>query len=295
MAVNRYIGMRYVPKIIGAHDPQIAYEALSIVTYNGNSYTSKQNVPPGTEITNTDYWVVTGNYNAQVEQYRSEVVNAVATVTESMSDLESSVNETVEQLEASVDESIDEMESNVTTVMDNTIARVNVAIGAQNEHVNGQIADLRTNVNTSLATTTAEIEGYVDDRVETALPNVLLLDAGGGDISGRSTLKTCIATPTITIINNSDQQRAFATVNIPQEEVSGHLYFLRSASINWESATAGQPTIGPKGFVPISSTFVTINGTRFLQVVLDAIKFATETTNISYKACVDYIDVSPNH
>ena len=69
---NIYIGNRYVPIIVGKWDKNRSYESLSIVTYAGTSYTSTKNVPAGTEISNTDFWVVTGNYNAQVEQYRKE-------------------------------------------------------------------------------------------------------------------------------------------------------------------------------------------------------------------------------
>lgn len=76
MATRQYIGARYVPKFA---DPvewvkEKSYEALTIVTYLNNSYTSKKSVPVNTEITDTNYWVITGNYNAQVEQYRQEVV-----------------------------------------------------------------------------------------------------------------------------------------------------------------------------------------------------------------------------
>jgi hypothetical protein len=69
---NIYIGNRYVPIVVGEWDKNRSYESLSIVTYAGTSYTSTKNVPAGTEISNTDFWVVTGNYNAQVEQYRKE-------------------------------------------------------------------------------------------------------------------------------------------------------------------------------------------------------------------------------
>lgn len=74
---NIYIGNRYVPKIMGAWDntKQTPYESLSIVTWGEASYTSIKNVPVGIDITNTSYWVVTGNYNGQVEIYRQEVVN----------------------------------------------------------------------------------------------------------------------------------------------------------------------------------------------------------------------------
>jgi chromosome segregation ATPase len=50
-----------------------SYESLTIVTHDGESYTSKCNVGPGVDITNTRYWAKTGAYNAQVEQYKNEV------------------------------------------------------------------------------------------------------------------------------------------------------------------------------------------------------------------------------
>lgn len=75
MAVTQYIGARYVPLFANPLDWDIntAYEALTIVYYQGNSYTSRQAVPSGIDISNGDYWALTGNYNAQIEQYRQEV------------------------------------------------------------------------------------------------------------------------------------------------------------------------------------------------------------------------------
>ena len=70
---NRYVGHRYVPKIFGEWNQQNEYEGLSIVTYQGTSYTSKKRVPVGIDILNEEFWVVTGNYNTQVEEYRQEV------------------------------------------------------------------------------------------------------------------------------------------------------------------------------------------------------------------------------
>ena len=70
---NIYVGHRYVPKIMGEHDKTQTYEGLSIVTHEGTSYTSKKHVPVGVDISNEEYWVVTGNYNVQVEKYRTEV------------------------------------------------------------------------------------------------------------------------------------------------------------------------------------------------------------------------------
>lgn len=74
--INRqYVGARYVPKVMGEWNKSLQYEALSIVTYLGNSFTSKVPVPPNIDISNNTYWVNTGNYNAQVEAYRQETAH----------------------------------------------------------------------------------------------------------------------------------------------------------------------------------------------------------------------------
>lgn len=71
--INRqYVGARYVPKLMGEWNKALQYEALSVVTYLGNSFTSKVPVPENIDINNENYWVNTGNYNAQVENYRQE-------------------------------------------------------------------------------------------------------------------------------------------------------------------------------------------------------------------------------
>lgn len=70
---NKYQGRRYVPKIFGEWQNGLLYEALTIVTYKGDSYTSKKDVPVGIDISNNGYWVQTGNYNAQLQNYKNEV------------------------------------------------------------------------------------------------------------------------------------------------------------------------------------------------------------------------------
>ena len=79
---TQYIGARYVP-IFGRKgetsiewDNTAPYEPLTIVLHQGNSYTSRQYVPTGIDINNDDFWANTGNYNAQIEQYRQETLNA---------------------------------------------------------------------------------------------------------------------------------------------------------------------------------------------------------------------------
>lgn len=62
-------------------DKTKTYEPLTIVYHQGNSYTSRQSVPAGVDITDTSYWALTGNYNAQIEQYRKETASKLSTVT----------------------------------------------------------------------------------------------------------------------------------------------------------------------------------------------------------------------
>lgn len=86
MGHRQYIGARYVP-IFGRvgetsieWDNTAPYEPLTIVLHQGNSFTSRQYVPAGIDINDTRYWANTGNFNAQVEQYRQEVLSVSETV-----------------------------------------------------------------------------------------------------------------------------------------------------------------------------------------------------------------------
>lgn len=82
MSVREYIGARYVPLFADPlqWDNTQTYEPLTIVSNLGNSYTSRQYVPAGIDITNTDYWALTGNYNAQIEAYRQETQRLATTI-----------------------------------------------------------------------------------------------------------------------------------------------------------------------------------------------------------------------
>lgn len=84
MALRQYIGARYVPKFYenslgtSAWESGVIYEPLTIVTYNGNSYTSKKTVPAsvGDPSSNPAYWVATGMYNQQISDL-STIVTAL--------------------------------------------------------------------------------------------------------------------------------------------------------------------------------------------------------------------------
>lgn len=89
-STNVYVGQRYVPKFYddgteqhgATWDKTKAYEPLTIVLWEGDSYTSRTFVPVGVEITNTQYWLETGNFNAQLEAYKKEVTDLADNVDE---------------------------------------------------------------------------------------------------------------------------------------------------------------------------------------------------------------------
>ena len=96
---RQYIGARYVPKFFEGigRSPEwvagLAYEALTIVTYLGNSFTSKVPVPAGVgnPADNPTYWVNTGNYNAQVDAYRKEVETFKIDIEQQINEIEAQI------------------------------------------------------------------------------------------------------------------------------------------------------------------------------------------------------------
>jgi hypothetical protein len=112
MAVREYVGARYVPLFA---DPlqwsdTRTYEPLTIVVNQGNSYTSRQFVPTGIDISNDDFWALTGNYNAQVEQYRQEVLKFDGRIAKNAKDIAKNANDI-----AAVKNDVDNLESHVGT------------------------------------------------------------------------------------------------------------------------------------------------------------------------------------
>lgn len=80
MAIKKYIGARYAPKFMGAWDKSSEYAALSVVYANEQSYVSRKTVPANTEITNTEFWIKSADWNAQVTQYNQNVEQYQANV-----------------------------------------------------------------------------------------------------------------------------------------------------------------------------------------------------------------------
>ena len=100
--VTQYVGARYVPLFADPleWDNTKAYEPLTIVLHQGNSYTSRQYVPVGVEIDNDSFWALTGNYNAQVEQYRQEVKSLDGRITANENAIETETTNRTEAVTA---------------------------------------------------------------------------------------------------------------------------------------------------------------------------------------------------
>lgn len=79
----KFIGNRCIPTPEGKWDKTKEYLGLSVVLdeKTGDSYTSKKVVPAGTELNNADYWVMSGQYNAQMALIKQQL-NAMQNIPE---------------------------------------------------------------------------------------------------------------------------------------------------------------------------------------------------------------------
>lgn len=132
---SQYVGARYVPKFADPieWDTERGYESLTIVTYKGESYTSKCPVPPGIDIKNTRYWALTGAYNAQVEEYKNQVKDLSQQVTGFASD-----NKEFRDKITQYDKDNAEMKNAVAS----TVARVD-ALAERVDNADAAISDLQ--------------------------------------------------------------------------------------------------------------------------------------------------------
>lgn len=132
---SMYVGARYVPKFADPieWDTERGYESLTIVTYKGESYTSKCPVPPGIDIKNERYWALTGAYNAQVEEYKNQVKDLSQQVTGFASD-----NKEFRDKITQYEKDNAEMKNSVAS----TVARVN-ALAERVDNADAAISDLQ--------------------------------------------------------------------------------------------------------------------------------------------------------
>ena len=161
VGTRQYIGARYVPLFGRKDETSIEwdnskpYEPLTVVLYLGNSYTSRQYVPAGVQITNEEFWANTGNYNAQVEQYRRETAQALQAAQNAQTSADNA------QLAAG---NAQQSADNAKLAADN----------AQQSADNAQLAANSANesINTLLPKANFSSENTVKDYIDTAFNNV---------------------------------------------------------------------------------------------------------------------------
>ena len=105
-----YIGGRYIWKFA---DPlewnkSTPYEYMTVVQYDAHSYVSKKAVPANIDITNTDFWMLIADPNAQMEELRQTFETAVSEVNENFEQFKEDINEDVSQFKADVTEEFEE-------------------------------------------------------------------------------------------------------------------------------------------------------------------------------------------
>ena len=192
MATTQYIGARYVPLFANPieWDNTREYEPLTIVTNNGSSYTSKQYVPKGIELTNESFWAVTGNYNAQIEQYRKEVTAYDTRITNAQNTADSANN--------SIKAVSDKFPVTTGNIADAAVTSAKLATKAV---ATGNIADAA--VTSAKLATNAVATGNIQDGAITATK---LADSAINSIYSGLTIK---------VFNNEDQNAANDGMSIP--------------------------------------------------------------------------------
>lgn len=188
-----YTGMRYVPVFADPAEWSSAnsYEPLEIVIHKGNSYTSKTFVPVGIEISNQEYWAITGNYNAQIEQYRQDVANVKDQISTANANI-SNINTQIKDINAQIDEIETEIRDGIylclgdSWVAEGTIANT-IAKQKNLKLINKAVSGASFTAFPSYVKTIAEeINEAVSAVSDASLVKLVTLVAGVNDVSHHS-------------------------------------------------------------------------------------------------------------
>lgn len=254
MAVTQYIGSRYVPMFADPLDWDSAneYEPLTIVAYQGNSYTSRQYVPSGIQITDTTYWALTGNYNSQIEQYRTEVVELGNQVADMQSDVDNALAE-VNNMKTSVTQlqgDVTQIEGNITTI-NGEISTTNGNVTALTSRVGTTENDIDT-LQTQMGTANSNIS-TLQTQMGTANENI------SENTSDIASINSRISTSSANVTVTEDWQADNCTVSKVMGMVSCiiNMSYLQGSAMNGVYATI------PEGYRPTKNVraAATINGT----------------------------------
>lgn len=130
--VRQYIGARYVPKFSdvndGYWDNHNSYEALTIVRYGNDFYTSKKPVPVGIAIDNTEYWAQTSSFNGAINSLQVRVGTLetefttmdgeIDDIQDDISDIKGDVS-TLQSNVGTLESDVDTLQTDVSTLQSN--------------------------------------------------------------------------------------------------------------------------------------------------------------------------------
>ena len=215
-----YTGMRYVP--VFADPPEWSsansYEPLEIVIHKGNSYTSKTFVPVGIDISDPQYWALTGNYNAQIEQYRQDVADVSDKISAANANI-SKINTQIGEIETEIDKIETEIRDGIylclgdSWVSEGTIANI-VANQKNLTLINKAVSGASFTAFTSYVKTIAEeINDAVSQISDKSLVKLVTLVAGVNDVSHHGEINQSAI--------NSEVTRALQSIraNFPNAEI----------------------------------------------------------------------------
>ena len=181
---NTYVGARYVPIFDGAWVISKSYEPLTIVQYQGDSYTSKTYVPAQISISNEDYWVKTGNYNAQVEH----LSNQVDLFGERLGELQITVGELSDTV-SGYDERFTDIDNHFTAWdyrITNIETRITNEVNTLNDKIDSEVDTLNNTINTNVTALTNSINTlstHVDTEVARLDSEIASIQISGGFVT----------------------------------------------------------------------------------------------------------------
>ncbi len=223
MSVSQYIGARYVPLFADPldWDSTKTYEPLTIVYHEGNSYTSRQFVPAGAPVTNEAYWALTGNYNAQIEQYRAEVAQYDKRITNNTESIATEVTRATEVEKTKAPNN--HASENTTYGIGNTVnyghvkltddtgstSGANDGVAASPNMVTMLVQNMQSKFNAQL-TTKADIKEFAGKKLVT-IGDSIMYGTGTSDPATEGMYAKIAAMLGMTVYNYSENNAGFTT------------------------------------------------------------------------------------
>lgn len=182
--MSEYIGSRIVPKPCGEWDKTKEYEVLSVVLLpsSGDSYIARKDVPVGTAIMETEYWMLCSDFSLQLKAVQDDV-----------SELQDKTDTLAEQIAANVAASTDSDADYAAEVVDARVTadgEEKISLGEAIRAVGSEVAGARIDIGKEeYGDLGAAMESFssafiFQERVEISNNNVVL--KGKGDYTTAS-------------------------------------------------------------------------------------------------------------